>query len=523
MQGTSDVAWGNATDVAVTGNGVIQVTGLLEDQVAKLNGFTGTVKIDGSGEAAGRVHLGSNPNLLSNTTIEVTGARGLASNDESNEGYITGWGATFNQRIILNSGAVNADQDSTWNNISVEGSSAEDVSYLAILNSGTAIGGTMMLNGGTLKLQNAGTYTLQMKGEVRFNGGILDLNGTTMLDFEDKSTLQVVRDSTGHIKNGTINVRTFDMRGGGDKLYGGTLSLTNAHLIVNGSNWSYGNGSGILLNDNSSVTHGGTIISNRGETQGSIIVGEKGMSGDLNPSTFIAKDYVTISNADVDVTTSGETTVYAKLASSSISKSTEGTAILTNAGNSLTGVHATGGNITLQNVQKSLSLDALEIASGKAVNVGFAEDVAKKEVSVSTTATLLNGASLNTSLTLMEGATLDMNGTVNINGALSITGALTMGDKLSAVLAEMASWETPELVLFTGVSSFNGGTSATEAELASNYFTGASNNYYVEYRVDNNVGSIVVISHMDAVPEPTTATLSLLALAGLCARRRRRA
>ena len=119
----------------------------------------------------------------------------------------------------------------------------------------------------------------------------------------------------------------------------------------------------------------------------------------------------------------------------------------------------------------------------------------------------------------------DADGTVTIDGALNITGALTMGDKLSALLAEMSSWETSELVLFTGVSSFNGDAVATEAELASNYFTGASGNMYVEYRVDdtNNVGSIVIINRMDAVPEPASATLSLAALMMLCARRRRRA
>ena len=50
----------------------------------------------------------------------------------------------------------------------------------------------------------------------------------------------------------------------------------------------------------------------------------------------------------------------------------------------------------------------------------------------------------------------------------------------------------------------------------------AAGQYTVEYQVNNNVGSIVIINRMDAVPEPASATLSLAALMMLCARRRRR-
>ena len=53
------------------------------------------------------------------------------------------------------------------------------------------------------------------------------------------------------------------------------------------------------------------------------------------------------------------------------------------------------------------------------------------------------------------------------------------------------------------------------------FISNVSDTVSVSYRVSGDVGSLVLVS-MDVVPEPTTSTLSLLALAGLCARRRRK-
>ena len=55
--------------------------------------------------------------------------------------------------------------------------------------------------------------------------------------------------------------------------------------------------------------------------------------------------------------------------------------------------------------------------------------------------------------------------------------------------------------------------------LASEVFTNVNDaQLYVTYQVIDNAGSLLVVH----VPEPTTATLSLLALAALAARRRRK-
>lgn len=531
MSGVSDEAWGS-TATTVTGNGTVQVTGQLENKVSPaLNGFTGTVLVDGTGENAGRIHLGNNSSQLSGCTIKLTGAPGMAANGSDNRGYITGWGATFSHNIELQGGAINADKDSIWTNVTVDNANEETntTSYFAVLNSGTGINGNLRLNGGTLKVLNSGTYTMKLGGYVRFDGGVLDLNGTT-LDSETKvAHLQVVRNSTGHIKNGTMYVDTLDMRGGDTNPYGGTLQLTDAHLQVSGSNWSHGQGTSILLDGDSSVAHSNTVISHAGrENQGSIVVGSEGVEdGGLNPAPFISKDYVVISNADVKIT-AGNQTVAARLSGSSITNAGSGTATLTHSENTLTGVYAASGDIILQNVGAELSLNVLEIAAGKSVSaqVTNAADTTA-EVQVSSSALLRGGSTLNASLTLNENATLDMSdmtaGAVSIDGALTLGGKVTMGTQLQSILAEMATWETKELVLFDNLDSFvfEEAAVATDTKvLAGTYFSNLTGNsdVYVTYTVNDNVGSLVI----STIPEPATATLSLLALAGLAARRRRK-
>ena len=81
------------------------------------------------------------------------------------------------------------------------------------------------------------------------------------------------------------------------------------------------------------------------------------------------------------------------------------------------------------------------------------------------------------------------------------------------------------MALFTGVGEFSLPIVAAVTELessrvlANSVFSNVqSESLYVEYRVEDNVGSLLVLN----VPEPATTTLSLLALSALAARRRRK-
>ena len=60
-----------------------------------------------------------------------------------------------------------------------------------------------------------------------------------------------------------------------------------------------------------------------------------------------------------------------------------------------------------------------------------------------------------------------------------------------------------------------------EQAAAADYFSNLTGDRNLVLSYNSSEGT-VSITHAQAVPEPTTATLSLLALAGLCARRRRK-
>ena len=124
---------------------------------------------------------------------------------------------------------------------------------------------------------------------------------------------------------------------------------------------------------------------------------------------------------------------------------------------------------------------------------------------------------------MSDGSTLEINGTggVVLGGALTLGSGITLGSGLDAEIAKLTKGDS--LVLFTGVTglSYSGQTVAlmsTEVAPvdAATVFNGLDTGVYEIAFAQNNV-SINMLS----IPEPTTATLSLLALAGLAARRRR--
>ncbi len=149
---------------------------------------------------------------------------------------------------------------------------------------------------------------------------------------------------------------------------------------------------------------------------------------------------------------------------------------------------------------------------------------------------LLEGKStLNANLILADGSILDMSllneGSVTLNGALTLGGQVCMGDSMISLLDELSLGDS--LTLFTGITEFVlpqlSSEEITERVWLENVFTNIeqSQTYYFDY--SEKMGSLSIVAATDIVPapnpmipEPTTATLSLLALAGLAARRRRK-
>jgi len=201
--------------------------------------------------------------------------------------------------------------------------------------------------------------------------------------------------------------------------------------------------------------------------------------------------------------------------------------------NAIAQVTVEAGSLAFANLA-ALEVSDLTIRNGATLSVGSAAQVAAEGntsfsgVKVSNNAMLEGGATVSGGLDLTSTKTLTIDNiesnSITLNGALLLPSGerITLSGNILDTLAGLG--KNDRLTLFTGVSSLElGGTSynelaASEATDLSNYFTFdglEQGNYQLGY-ADG------VVSVQSLIPEPTTATLSLLALAGLAARRRRR-
>ena len=381
----------------------------------------------------------------------------------------------------------------------------------------------------------SGDFLGEDKKLTKAGGGSLTLSGRTVLKTLETSVGKAIINST------SAYIEMVD--GAMGNAASGSLELAqNAVLNVSGDVWSRNN-TGISLKSGAVLAllgHNVAIINTGTDTASVKATTSNGQKYSLEQTNYEIK------NARVVYTGSEDATLNNMLTNVTLENSISNavapvdledgagdafyagsTLTVTNADNTLNGVVAYGGDITLQNLRAATSLNLLEIAAGRTVSA-YTAGSEKSNITVTDHVLLGGGATLHSSLTLSEGAVLDMDtlqsGAAMVAGALTFDGQLTMGDKLLAILDEMSSWENHELTLITGLDSFTfDGVEVADGSMlqASTYFSNVSDTVSVSYRVSGDVGSLVLVS-MDVVPEPTTSTLSLLALAGLCARRRRK-
>ena len=137
---------------------------------------------------------------------------------------------------------------------------------------------------------------------------------------------------------------------------------------------------------------------------------------------------------------------------------------------------------------------------------------------------------IDANLNVKTGTALTLNGTVDMVGILTLGDSLTLaGSKLTDILGLT---EGGKVELFSGVTSltlgdqtYTAGSLTEDNRLAFgevfSYAAPMSNPTTGELYLGFDANG-VVFAGMSNIPEPTTATLSLLALAGLAARRRRK-
>ncbi len=164
------------------------------------------------------------------------------------------------------------------------------------------------------------------------------------------------------------------------------------------------------------------------------------------------------------------------------------------------------------NSQATIKSD-ITVSNGGTLDVGTNPTMTLSTVSVGVDGVL----DLSDTLTLtLEGLDLAAGTTIILgeNTRIEITDALTIG---SGVIFDVSSWcdydsfNPYELISYTGSGTFDA-SGITTGFVTIKTSTGDNEKAYLT----------VADGKVTLVPEPTTATLSLLALAGLCARRRRK-
>ena len=236
----------------------------------------------------------------------------------------------------------------------------------------------------------------------------------------------------------------------------------------------------------------------------------------------------TLSNVDFTVSGgtdsgSGYTVKFMGSAAQSLSKLTiqSGNKVEVENSNFSTSVLDNSG--ALQLAEANISIETI-VLSGGTVTLGTESD---HDAVLSTGSLSVSGNSTVNANLVLDGSSLTLNNALAMGSALTLNDITLSGDLLSGYIAKNSV-----ITLFTGVDSLTLGDAPASGDAitlgsnvdASDYFTNLGQGDFLLTYTGGAAGSngIVALVAQRDIPEPTTATLSLLALMGLAARRRRR-
>lgn len=310
----------------------------------------------------------------------------------------------------------------------------------------------------------------------------------------------------------------------------GTLSLAkDVRLKFTGNMWGCSH-SAIVLAEGASLTstQNGVIFSTReGSKEARLVYNADDGQYGIGNSNFELK------NGHMKYDSSNNATLRNKLTNSSVENFKKMKLTVDNSSNTLTGVHATAGEIAVLNLP-SVDLQNLEAAAGLTVGfyTGSTETAsAEADVTVRGTATFGANAHLNANLTMAAGATLQVaEGGLTMGSDVTLTAGGLLGEELLERVQTMTLGDSTTLFTSVDCLTLNNGDqsytylpgelSTKDNMLASIYFTNLTSDDYVLTFSGSGEGNGTLAIAM--VPEPASATLSLLALAAMATRRRRK-
>ena len=423
-------------------------------------------------------------------------------------------------------GTVMLDGDIAAADILVNNSEGNDYTF------STANGGKLTGTGGITK-QGAGALTIatanEHTGDTSLEGGTLNLHHSTALGATatgDAALTTAAGTSMNIAANshlvlagsnsmaGEVAVEagsTLEMKGSG---YAASISTVNGTLAFTGTAAATNAAGSLSGSGTVRVTDSQVSFASQSSFTGNLEVKGKGSSLNVASGSYTGAGKVSISGGTLTFGASADLTLNS---GGSLSMAALGDAPAA----------LTARNINVKSgstLEAMLELEASVSLSAEEVGLGNAPAALNE-----TTGGILNCTrlTLNVDSTLsLDNAHFDMNG-----GTLTLAVPKNATSKIELVLAPDAVYAaSTQVLLFSNLGTINFIYDGVTADVsqgstyslnAADYFSGKGITANTELVFDGG-RNVLYLQGMEMVPEPTTATLSLLALAALAARRRRK-
>ena len=381
--------------------------------------------------------------------------------------------------------AFNTYYDNVAESLKENGQTAEINPSVAISQTGVGI---MNLGGVKFDNQKTGAASAEKSSITQTGGGVINLGGSYI-----GATFDITQEGNGGTLNvnGNLSTDVVTQNGAGEiKVAEGVSLSANTLNVTSGvarSATSAVTGSNVTLSGGSLSTEGSTVT-NTGSLAASELT--------INSGTFVNKGTLSAADAQAIAALASEEDAGLALlgASAGFTMTVGPNGTFENKGQAWCNILVDGGTLTLGAGSKNYEIT---------MNSGTI-DVQGDITSGSLT---LNGGTIN----FADGATVTLTDDATLNISEDTTIMVTVTPEM------LENLEGKEFELFAGNAS-----NLTSANIV---FTDGdddhSNDMSAEVTTGSSSGSIMVESS-ELVPEPTTATLSLLALCGLAMRRRRK-
>lgn len=454
--------------------------------------------------------------------IEVTGGvLKLADNRDSGHSNMNSL-SLEDATITLKGGSLRYfGGNSTLGCVDVDADATLDV-YAT--NGGASASGTLTIK----ELDIASGKTLTLSGQWDKNVALDALTGEGKLKITAAGAYNVgsMKIATLEAAKGNINfaagqheVEMLDISSQGNSSVAQINLKEKAQLDVKATLWM-GSQASINLEDGASLTKG--VVNIEGLSTENKATFKKATSGGAMYSA--GSDDFIITGAAVSVKSDSTVTLGNNLQNSKVINAGVGELKLTHASNVLSAIEALAGDINLESL-KDQSLESLYIGDELSVNTNGAtlsiqEAAINQQGARVTNVTFGDNAKLQGNLVLQSGAALSLGKIVQIDGTLTLGNDMTLtGAQLEEIKALKKHVElfhkVDQLKLTDALARSGAAVDYTQAQDLSHFFSNVDSGVYL-LEFDSGV------VYATLIPEPATGTMSLLALAALAARRRRR-